>query len=44
MNAMMESMGADRRGLRGRICDWQKSVEPFATNPDVVALSWTMLW
>jgi len=44
MNAMMESMGADRRGLRGRIRDWQKSVEPFATNPDVVALSWTMLW
>ena len=44
MNAMMESMGADRRGLRGRIRDWQKSVEPFAQNPDVVALSWTMLW
>ena len=44
MNTMMESMGPDKRGIRGRIRDWQKSVEPFATNPDVVALSWTMLW
>ncbi len=44
MNELMESMGADRRGLRGRIRDWQKSVEPYTNSPDVVALSWTMLW
>jgi CRP-like cAMP-binding protein len=44
MNEMMESMGADKRGLRGKIRDWQKSVEPYANRPDVVALSWTMLW
>jgi len=44
MNDLMESIGPDRRGLRGRIRDWQKSVEPFQLDPDVVALSWTMLW
>ena len=44
MNEMMESMGADKRGLRGRIRDWQKTVEPYGNSADVVALSWTMLW
>ncbi len=44
MNAMMEAMGADKRGLRGKIRDWQKSVEPYGNSTDVVALSWTMLW
>jgi CRP-like cAMP-binding protein len=44
MNEMMESMGADKRGLRGKIRDWQKSVEPYGNSADVVALSWTMLW
>ncbi len=44
MNDLMESVGPDRRGLRRRIRDWQKSVEPFDLDPDVSALSWTMLW
>ena len=44
MNALIESLGPDRRGLRGMIDDWRKSVEPAALNRDAADLSWTMLW
>ena len=44
MNELMESVGPDRRGIRRRIRDWQKAVEPFDPDPEVSALSWTMLW
>ena len=44
MNDLMENVGPDRRGLRVRIHEWRKSVEPFEFQPEVSALSWTMLW
>jgi CRP/FNR family transcriptional regulator, cyclic AMP receptor protein len=44
MNDLMESMGPDRRGFRAMIRDWQKAVDPFEPDPNVPALSWTMLW
>ena len=44
MNEMMESVGSDRRGLRGMIRDWRKSVGPVEINPEAADLSWTMLW
>jgi hypothetical protein len=44
MNELMENAGPDRRGIRERIRDWQKSVGPAAPDPEVSALSWTMLW
>jgi CRP/FNR family transcriptional regulator, cyclic AMP receptor protein len=44
MNELMESVGADRRGLRGMIRDWRKSVGPVELNPEAADLSWTMLW
>jgi CRP/FNR family transcriptional regulator, cyclic AMP receptor protein len=44
MNELMESVGPDRRGIRERVRDWQKAVGPVAPDPEVSALSWTMLW
>jgi CRP-like cAMP-binding protein len=44
MNALMESAGPDRRGIRERVRDWQKSLGPANPDPEVSALSWTMLW
>ena len=43
MNEMMESVGADRRGLRGMIRDWRKSVASSAIVCDAADL-WKMLW
>ena len=43
MNEMMESVSADRRGLRGMVRDWRKS----AASSDIVcdaADLWKMLW
>jgi hypothetical protein len=37
-------MGPSRRGLREVFSDWRRSVAPIELDPDVVALSWTMLW
>ena len=44
MNQLMESMGPDRRGFRGMIRDWRKSVGPAEIDRDAADLSWTMLW
>ena len=44
MNELMESGATDRRGLRGMIRDWRKSVGPVELNPEAADLSWTMLW
>ncbi len=44
MNELMESLGPDRRGLRGMVGDWRKSAEPLERAPDVADLSWTMFW
>lgn len=44
MNDLMENIGPDRRGIRLRIDDWRKSIEPVEFRPEVAALSWTMLW
>jgi CRP/FNR family cyclic AMP-dependent transcriptional regulator len=44
MNDLMASMGPSRRGLREVFSDWRRSVAPIELDPDVVALSWTMLW
>jgi CRP/FNR family transcriptional regulator, cyclic AMP receptor protein len=44
MNDLMERMDPGRRGLRAMFGDWQKSVGPVPLDPDVVALSWMMLW
>jgi CRP/FNR family transcriptional regulator, cyclic AMP receptor protein len=44
MNDLLERMGPDRRGLRGLIQDYRKAVGPSSVDPDVAALSWTMLW
>ena len=43
MNEMMESMGADRRGLRGMIRDWRKSLASSEIVCDAADL-WKMLW
>ena len=43
MNEMMESVGADRRGLRGMIRDWRKSVASSDIVCDAADL-WRMLW
>ncbi len=43
MNEMMESVGADRRGLRGMIRDWRKSVASSDIACDAADL-WKMLW
>lgn len=45
MNEMMEKIDPNRRGLRGFVSDVQKAVPPSApADPEVVNLSWTMLW
>jgi CRP/FNR family transcriptional regulator, cyclic AMP receptor protein len=44
MNQLMQSLGPDRRGLRGMIRDWRNSVEPAELDRNVADLSWTMLW
>jgi len=44
MNEILERMDPGRRGLRAMLGDWQKSVGPAQLDPDVVALSWMMLW
>lgn len=44
MNALIESMGPDRRGLRGMIGEWRKSVGVGEVNGEAADLSWTMLW
>ena len=43
MNEMLESVGADRRGLRGMIRDWRKSVASSGIVCDAADL-WKMLW
>jgi len=43
MNEMMESVGPDRRGLRGMIRDWRKSVASSDIVCDAADL-WKMLW
>ena len=43
MNEMMESVGADRRGLFGMIRDWRKSVASSEIVCDAADL-WKMLW
>ncbi len=43
MNEMMESVGADRRGLRRIIRDWRKSVASSDIACDAADL-WKMLW
>jgi CRP-like cAMP-binding protein len=44
MNEMMAGMSPRRRGLRDFYRDLQKAVEPAPLDPEVVAISWTMLW
>ena len=44
MNELMERMSPEKGGLRAMLADWRKSVEPFDVDPEVRALSWTMLW
>src|SRR5271157_2160259 len=44
MNDLMGSTSPPGRGLREMVRDWQKSVGPNKLNPEVAALSWTMLW
>jgi CRP-like cAMP-binding protein len=44
MNDLMESLGPDRRGLRGMIRDFRKSVGPAEFDREAADLSWTMLW
>ena len=43
-NSLMESLGPDRRGLRGVIRDFQKSIGPAEFDREAADLSWTMLW
>ena len=44
MNELMESLGPDRRGLRGVIRDLRQSVGPADGGRNEADLSWTMLW
>jgi CRP/FNR family cyclic AMP-dependent transcriptional regulator len=44
MNELMEKIDPNRRGLRGIVTDVQKAVAPTPADPEVVNLSWTMLW
>ena len=44
MNELMERIDPNRRGLRGFVRDVQKAVAPARVDPEVVNLSWTMLW
>ncbi len=43
MNELMESVGSDRRGLRGIIRDWRKTVASSNIVCDAADL-WKMLW
>lgn len=43
MNDLLEAPGSSKRGLRGMLRDWQ-SEGPNKLDPEVSALSWTMLW
>jgi len=43
MNELMESVGSDRRGLRGIIRDWRKTVASSDIVCDAADL-WKMLW
>ena len=44
MNELMETADPGKRGIRAMVRDWQKSVGPAERDPEVSALSWTMLW
>jgi CRP/FNR family transcriptional regulator, cyclic AMP receptor protein len=44
MNELLETTGHDRRGLREIVQDCRKSLRPFEVDPEVKALSWTLLW
>ena len=44
MNELMETADPAKRGIRAMVRDWQKSVGPVEHDPEVSALSWTMLW
>jgi CRP/FNR family transcriptional regulator, cyclic AMP receptor protein len=44
MNDLLENASPERRGLRGVIRELQKCAEPSKLDPEVAALSWTMLW
>ena len=44
MNELMETADPGKRGIRAMVRDWQKSVGPVERDPEVAALSWTMLW
>jgi CRP-like cAMP-binding protein len=44
MNELMERIDPNRRGLRGFVKDAQKAIAPARVDPEVVNLSWTMLW
>ena len=44
MNELLETAGHERRGLRGLVQDCRQSLAPFEVDPEVTALSWTLLW
>ncbi len=44
MNELMETADPGKRGIRAMVRDWQKSIGPVERDPEVTALSWTMLW
>jgi CRP/FNR family transcriptional regulator, cyclic AMP receptor protein len=44
MNALMEKIDPNRRGLRGFVRECQKAIAPAEVDPEVTRLAWTMLW
>ncbi len=44
MNELIETTGPGKRGLRGMIGEWRKSVGPAEVSGEAADLSWTMLW
>jgi CRP-like cAMP-binding protein len=44
MNALMEKVDPNRRGLRGFVSDVQKGAAPARADAEAVNLSWTTLW
>ena len=44
MNELLERSGPDRRGLRQIVQDCHKLIGAFEPDPELKALSWTMLW
>jgi hypothetical protein len=44
MNAMLESTGPERRGLRGLIRDYVQPGQSWQVDPDVKALSFPLIW